>query len=291
MKPRVRIVDTAFAHAPNSFGCGNLVDIIPNDFTWYRGSEQIGNVIVITESCFHLVDQCPEKIKIGLIIEPPQISPTTYSDIRNPQLNSKFDYILTYNRQLIEENPEKFKFYGFGGCWINPDDRKLYIGEKTKNVSIVASSKRSADGHLMRHAAIETYRDKIDGVFGNGYKFVENKLEALKEYRFSIAIENDNNVDMFSEKLIDCFLTGCIPIYYGCRGLANQYFDTSCMLIFNTLEELGKCLEQATEETYNRMMQNFDGIQYNWQQAYRFAVPENDIWSQHLSKYVNDLSL
>jgi hypothetical protein len=47
---------------------------------------------------------------------------------------------------------------------------------------------------------------------------VLNKHSKLKEYRFSLVIENDSNY--ISEKLIDCIINGTIPIYIGPKLLS-----------------------------------------------------------------------
>jgi hypothetical protein len=44
---------------------------------------------------------------------------------------------------------------------------------------------------------------------------VENKLDFLKDYKFSICFENSKTAGYVSEKLSDAFEAGTIPIYYG----------------------------------------------------------------------------
>ena len=48
---------------------------------------------------------------------------------------------------------------------------------------------------------------------GRGDMELKEKEDGLCDYMFSVAIENSNQY--FSEKLLDCFLTGTIPIYYA----------------------------------------------------------------------------
>ena len=38
--------------------------------------------------------------------------------------------------------------------------------------------------------------------------------------------------DFFTDKIIDCFLTGTIPIYHGCQDISD-YFDIEGIIIFN----------------------------------------------------------
>ena len=43
----------------------------------------------------------------------------------------------------------------------------------------------------------------------------KNKIKFLSEYKFSIAMENTNGDGYISEKIIESFYSGSIPIYYG----------------------------------------------------------------------------
>ena len=62
------------------------------------------------------------------------------------------------------------------------------------------------------HEVIQKFGNKMT-VFGRGYDPIEFKIDGLKDYRFSVVIENCKRDYWFTEKLIDCFVTGTIPIY------------------------------------------------------------------------------
>lgn len=69
---------------------------------------------------------------------------------------------------------------------------------------------------------------KVDsgGIFLNNIGFrVSNKFEFLSNYKFSICFENKQNIGYCTEKLVQVFLQGTIPIYFG---------DNSIVNIFNT---------------------------------------------------------
>ena len=44
---------------------------------------------------------------------------------------------------------------------------------------------------------------------------IKNKIDFLSDYKFSIAMENSNGDGYLSEKIVDSFIAGTIPIYYG----------------------------------------------------------------------------
>ena len=49
----------------------------------------------------------------------------------------------------------------------------------------------------------------------NIHRKVKNKIQFLSEYKFSIAMENSRGDGYLSEKIVDSFRAGTIPIYYG----------------------------------------------------------------------------
>lgn len=53
-----------------------------------------------------------------------------------------------------------------------------------------------------------SFRNNVGGSVGD-------KLEFLSHYKFSICMENSKTQGYISEKLVDCFEAGTIPIYYG----------------------------------------------------------------------------
>jgi hypothetical protein len=273
----IKLADTQFAHG-KSFGTGDL-QIGPVNFDWYRGSENINDLVVLSEDMFSRVDEYKEKIKIGFIIESPLIKKSIYDYISEPRNYNKFDMILTFSYDLIKLNPDKFKFYAFGGCWIYPEDRMVH--EKSKNISIIASIKRMTAGHQLRHVIIENFKSHIEGIYGGGYQFVQNKIEALKDYRYSFVIEQGNHDAMFSEKLIDCFATGTMPIYWGCEGAIGKYFNPDGIFQFTKASEVPAILEKCTEEYY---LKNLSAINENLEIAKKYVIPEDYMWENYLKE-------
>jgi hypothetical protein len=49
----------------------------------------------------------------------------------------------------------------------------------------------------------------------------ERKLQVLEEYRFSLCFENTEMPGYITEKMIDCFVSGTVPIYRGAPDVAD----------------------------------------------------------------------
>jgi hypothetical protein len=234
---KYNIKDYGFAHAHCS--------------SWWNKSKYIewdrtlnsGNICFYTDDRLHEVSN--DFYNIAWLLEPPQINSNSYNWIR--QNYNKFDMILTYDESLLNLS-DKFKFYVIGGCWIDQQDQKIH--DKSKKLSIIASYKRQTFGHILRHQIVDKYKNKIDA-YGLGYKKVDKKIEGLKDYMFSIAIENQKMNSLFTEKIIDCFLTGTIPIYYGCPKI-NEFFNIEGIIQFDNLDEIENIIDNLNEDEYQK---------------------------------------
>jgi hypothetical protein len=143
------------------------------------------------------------------------------------RISNSFDTIYVSDRRWCKYADNiKFAFAGSNVPWTK--DKKVH--HKTKSTSMIASPKIITFGHKLRHAIATKHADKID-VFGgaNGSKRFgdgvwPNKAEAMNDYMFSVAIENDSYTTYFTEKITDCFASGTVPIYWGTPDIGN-YFD------------------------------------------------------------------
>jgi len=106
-------------------------------------------------------------------------------------------------------------------------------------------------------------------VYGNGYRAIENKLTGLSDYRFSIVIENTKQNFYFTEKLLDCFVTGTVPIYWGCPSI-DKFFDKNGIISFNNMDDLNDILNNITEETYLKMIKSVEN-NFNISMKYKTA--------------------
>jgi len=88
-------------------------------------------------------------------------------------------------------------------------------------------------------------------------KLVENKLETISFYKFSICFENVSYPGFISEKIIDCFVAGVIPIYLGAPNIEkfvppNSFID---MRNFDSWEKLHKYLIKVDNNKASKMIQ------------------------------------
>ena len=265
MIEKVKLIDTNFAHATYS------TDYQLSKFIkWDRTTSNDGDVVFITDNSMINSDHVKGK-KIGMIMEPKSINPYIYEWVR---LNhNKFHIIFTYDKILVD-SCDNVLFYPHCGCWILEEDQIIY--PKTKLLSIISSNKIQTNGHKLRHNAIALAKDnKIEmGVFGRGYNPINYKLTALKDYAFTIVIENTNFDYYFTEKLIDSFITGTVPIYWGAPSI-GKFFNTNGMIIFNDTNDLLLQLKSLSLDKYNSMS---EAIKENYEKAKEYLIAEDWIY-------------
>jgi len=71
---------------------------------------------------------------------------------------------------------------------------------------------------------------------------IKNKIEFFRAYKFSIAMENTNGDGYASEKIIDSFISGTIPIYYG-NYMIEEYINPKSYILIKGPEDMKKKIE------------------------------------------------
>jgi hypothetical protein len=266
---KISLIDSHFSHVPCSSGPWQTLD----KFEWDRINCD-NDIIFLTDSSLQLVDNFSNKIKIGWLIESPEITKSAYDYIITNYY--KFDIIFTHSKHLIGIS-EKFKFAPIGGCWIW--NSEISIPLKTKNISIISSAKRDTFGHTLRHKIVNDFSKyfSID-LYGYGYNAIKDKSQALLNYRYSIVVENCREDFYFTEKLIDCFATGTIPIYWGCPSI-GEFFDIDGILTFSSLEELEKILNNVSENDYNLRIKS---VKNNFELSKKYFLSEHFIFDNYI---------
>jgi len=259
-RDKLHIVDTSFSHAPSSSWYNK-----PKHFDWVRNNNS--NEIVTTN--LQIVDSLPNKKVYGWIIEPPDLIRGTYEFAKKNY--NKFEKIFTYDENLLSIS-NKFELLPIGGCWIEESDRKIY--EKNKLTCTIASNKRMTPGHSFRHEVIS----KVSGIdlYGSGYKPIDKKIDILKDYMFCLVMENQKMDFLFTEKLVDCFMTGTIPIYWGCPSI-SKFFDIEGILSFNDISELKEMIPKLNKEFY---LNKIESIKNNFELSKNYLVADNLIYKK-----------
>lgn len=232
-------------------------------FQWDRGCHQNDPTVYTDAYLNDLLTGIPGE-KIAWLVEPVSIYPGIYNWIcKNYSL---FKEVWTHDDEILKLVPIA-KFVPTGGCWIEPDNIK--ISRKSRLCSFIASNKNWTIGHKLRQHIRSVLPPSIPQ-FGRGFKEIGSKSEALMDYAYSIVVENSKRDTYFTEKIIDCFLTGTIPIYWGTNKV-TEYFDPNGIIFFRDTGELELILKNISLGDYLKRM---EAVTANFEHSRKFILPE-----------------
>jgi FkbM family methyltransferase len=258
----ITLLDKSFEHATKCLGFDSCCLLPTARFNWDRDGSSGSDILVITDSCLDLAGKIQHPKKIAWLLEPAEVSQHTYDYVT--QNANQFVAVACHNIDFLSRIPNGV--YTPSGCtWIKPNDWKVF--DKSKLCSIVLSNKNFTYGHRLRIEAASLFKN--DDIYGSYKEHLEYKLDALRDYKFSVAIENSKVKGFFTEKIIDCLITGTVPIYWGAPNIGD-FFDAKGIISFNTLEELKKILEDK-DFLENFYAENQDAILANSVKARNFA--------------------
>ncbi len=192
--------------------------------------------------------------------EPPVISTREYE----PKVAECFSKIYTWNDELVDDK-KYFKFFypvlkPMANSLPGFSERKLcamIAGNKSSHHPYELYSERQRILAQMEQKNIEgfdLYGPDWDTSAHTSYRgYTDDKMETLKNYRFSICYENMTHIKGYiTEKIFDCFAAGTIPVYLGASNITD-YIPKHCFIDrrdFNSDAELIKYLQQIDESTY-----------------------------------------
>ncbi|MBA4249704.1 MAG: hypothetical protein C0432_02915 [Candidatus Puniceispirillum sp.] len=73
----------------------------------------------------------------------------------------------------------------------------------------------------------------------------------LFKSHYNVAIENTQQINYFTEKLLDCIAMEVVPIYIGCPNVGD-YFDARGMIIVKDLSEMIEKMNTLKEDDYQK---------------------------------------
>lgn len=280
MEVKLNIWDSNVSHCTNikeaGLGCGVRDKNYPVNFTqnviWEKKQPKWDGITLFTDNFLSPshIDSVESPIKIGLIFEPKAHHPTPYSTILSSE--DKLDFIFTHDQTLLNRNPKKYKFYPADWVCIEENSHKIHL--KNKIVSFIYSNKGGIDRSL-RPSVAKIFGSKLS-LYGSGSPngFLDIKSKSLNDYAFSIVMENNITDNYYTEKILDCFITGNVPIYRGCSNIGD-FFDKRGIIEFGDLQDLNYILESLTLDQYKEMLPY---IKVNYKLANQYLNPDDILY-------------
>ena len=137
-------------------------------------------------------------------------------------------------RWFEKNHPEDFDLYGKG--WDRHHFDGELLGFKLARLNRLAWLAKLLKPHY------SSYRGGVD-----------SKRKTYEKYQFSICYESTQNIEGYiTEKIFDCFLGGCVPIYLGAQNITN-HIPASAFIDkrkFDTYEKLYDYIKHMPEKEY-----------------------------------------
>lgn len=220
----------------------------------------------------------------------PRTSCESIENIRNN--SNKFDLILTSDESLLDlPNARLF----FGGCsWVYPWKPE----KKDFSFSFLCTSNSFLPGYRIRHELwmnqhhiknipIKFWSSSWAPVDRN--RIIPKRTDGLNDKvelfysMYSFCPENTKQKNYFTEKIMDCFATKTVPVYWGCPNIGN-YFNIDGIIVVNDIYDLFDKIQSFSEEQYNKMI---PALEENYIKSIEYSNPNERVKSEIL-KYRND---
>lgn len=214
------------------------------------------------------------KVRLGWLVEPRALRPENYELAW--QMRREFDYILTYDRELLARDPDKFKLCPRMGVHI--PQNKWGLHPKSKNVAMIVTHKNATPGHKLRYEVESFFQGKIDFFGRTGWA---DKAEVLKDYRFVVVIESERADNLFTEHLLDAVALGCVPIYWGAPNI-GEYLDADGIIRLKATGALYGWIKKIIHSGESLYAQRLPALERNLARLPEYRLSEDWIYTHFL---------
>lgn len=214
----------------------------------------------------------PGASKVLILYEPPLILPDNWDEAYHDQ----FSRVLTWDDRLAGRG--NYRKHNFSVDWLS-----RYKCEQTeadfssRKLAIMMQTAKNIPGSLYerRIDLIQWFRNNAMfdfDLYGLGWDIkaapfykgtAENKLEAYQKYKFAVTFENtDQAVGYISEKILDAFMAGIVPIYWGAPNV-HDHIPRECFVDirdFKSYEDLYNFLNTMDYATYCKYLEAIDNF-------------------------------
>lgn len=269
-------MEETFAKSGLKHGCPDGPFPEPQFVKYVRNESIWDGITYFTDKQLHLAPSIQSTHKVAILLEPKILMPHIYKNIKIYE--QFYDLILTHDDELLKRDPKKYVFSCADMPSIELKSCKLH--KKNKLISMIYSDKKYLPGHKLRYIVADklipkiNFSNKID-MFGTATKTpLHNKADGCNDYMFQIAIENSKSKNYWADKILDCFITGCVPIYWGAPNIGD-WFDTRGILSFDNPNELVKVLNSISVKKYNSMLEY---VKINYEIAKKYQTPDDNMY-------------
>lgn len=246
---RCRMVGGGFQHQE----AVSIYNKLPENFVWVKDNSE-HDISVYVDDGMRVGINSPKTNKFGWVFECEEVMDITDWVILNlDQVCNSYELIFTHNKRLLDLG-RNFIFMPGNAFWV--DEPK--ISKKNKLVSLISSSKSQTSGHRKRLSIMEKYKNEVD-LYGRSVNPIQRKEQALDDYMFSIVVENAKYDNFFTEKILDCFAMGTIPVYWGTDTI-DTYFNSEGIIKLTDDFEVSSLSKNLYDSKLKAVEDNFQKV-------------------------------
>lgn len=252
------------------------------------------------------------KIPKILIIEE---GPLIHSENWKLKNHKFFDYIYTWNDELIDN----IKYFKFNVHYVQPmlesghAKRKLCVligrnkrawgskelySERRKAIRYFESNHPESfdlfgEGwnhyyfpsnvpglKLLNGSKMRWLRSRLRENYSSWRGSITDKIEVMKQYKFSICYENSiGPIGYISEKIWDSFAAGTVPIYYGAPNV-KSHIPSNCFIDFRDFQDY--------QDLYSYIIEMSDKTYFNYIENIRLFLESESQGGQFTDQYFAD---
>lgn len=244
----------------------------PKNFVWMHNANC--PVQVYFEPSYNI--QGIERInakKFLWLCESKEIYSKTYNNILNnlDSYKSKYIKIFTHDKDILKiDSIFEYCPPASNKSWI----RLKKINHKTRLTSMLCSGKNVTSGHKFRNNLMAFFKHKklpVD-LYGKGINYIKYKETALADYCFSFVIENGKYSNYYTEKIMDCFATGTIPIYHGSPEIFDLFNKDGIILLEDKID-----FSMLTEDYYHSRIH---AVVDNFEREYDHPIADDFLYNE-----------
>ena len=167
-----------------------------------------------------------------------------YTQNAIPDLN-KANFALGQAHIMYLDKYLKINYFIFVLDKVGKYDIKKIRNEAIKNKrekfcgAVISNIESSTYFRLNFIRELSKYK-KVDmggRAFNNIGKLINDKINFLSSYKFSLSMENSEGDGYISEKIIDSFIAGTIPIYYG-DYMVDEYINPRSFILIKGEQDM-----------------------------------------------------
>lgn len=176
-----------------------------------------------------------------------------------------YDYALGFNIFSYQDRYLRFPLWLWYEKSVELAKKKHLLSDneilrKKKFCNFIVSNADGAVERKMLFEALNSYKrcDSAGKYLNNTGSCCADKLEFQKNYKFSAAFENYTYDGYVTEKIIEAFAAGTIPIYWGTEYICKE-FNPKAFINYNDFSSPNDLVEyvkaiDSDDEAYLRMM-------------------------------------